>query len=132
MKKEMMCLSLIALTVLSLFGALAHATPLSAATSTGQVIEPASNFSRAPLNPDFVQYQRELASGRATTETSNGHGLGVTPPPFDLSHLTGQHISTALRGYPPGVGSPHSGKSISGQTAGQMWKLLDLCYLWFP
>jgi C1A family cysteine protease len=100
-KKEVICLSLIALVVLALFGALAHATPLGAVASTGRVIKTSSNPSQAPLNPDFVRYQQELKSGRATTQTKDGHGLGGAPPPIDLSHLTGQHIPTALRGYPP-------------------------------
>ncbi len=100
MKKEMICLLLIALMVFSLFGALAHTTPLSAATPTVRLIETSSNFSQAPLNPDFIKYQRELASGKATTQNSGGHRLGDVPPPIDLSHLTGQPISTALRGYP--------------------------------
>jgi len=100
MKKEIICLSLIALVVLALFGALAHATSLGAVASTDRVMENASNFCRAPLNPDFVRYQQELASGRATGQASGGHGLGHVPPPVDFSHLTGQHISTALRGYP--------------------------------
>jgi len=101
MKKEVICLSLIALVVLALFGILTLAAPLGAAASTGQVIETSPNFSPAPLNPDFVLYQRELASGRVTTQTSGGHGLGDVPPPIDLSHLTGQHISTALHGFAP-------------------------------
>jgi hypothetical protein len=95
MKKEMMCLSLIALVVFALFGALAHVSPLGAVASTGRVTEAPSNFSRAPLNPDFVRYLQELASGRATTETRWGYGLGDVPPSIDLAHITGQHISSS-------------------------------------
>lgn len=36
----------------------------------------------APLNPAFVQYQTDLATGNINTATADGHGLGYIPEPL--------------------------------------------------
>lgn len=39
---------------------------------------------RAPLNPEFRQYQQQLRAKALTTRTADGHGLGYMPAPFKL------------------------------------------------
>ncbi len=54
--------------------------------------EPATTPQLAPLNPTFVHYPNNGASGRIpkVAFTPQGHPLGFIPSPIDLSHLTGQ------------------------------------------
>jgi len=62
----------IVLGVLVLSGSIARAQPAP---------------SRAPLNPDFISYQRERAAGHVATVAGDGHALGYIPPPVDMSHI---------------------------------------------
>jgi C1A family cysteine protease len=101
MKKEVVYLSLIILTVLALFGALAHNASPNAVASMGLSAESPASISLAPLNPLFIQYQQDLVSSRGITQTDQHHIHGSIPPPVNLSHLTGQYIPIAYRGYPP-------------------------------
>jgi C1A family cysteine protease len=103
MKKEVLCLSLVVIIVLALFGALTHATPLGAAASTGQVIESPAKFSRAPLNPDFVTWRESKLAGAAPKG-------GYIPPPVDLSHLSGKQIASAKATYPASYDLREKGK----------------------
>src|SRR5665648_243755 len=51
----------------------------------------------APLNPEFIQYQQNLQRGIITQQvTEEGYGLGLVPPPIDLSHLKGQKIGRKI------------------------------------
>jgi len=110
---------MVTFTVLALFVTLVHATPLGAVTSTGQVVDSPLNLSEAPLNPDFVRYQQELASGRSSGQTGGGHGLGLVPAPIDFSYLTGQQIPTTLRSYPSSYDLRTLGKVSSVKDQGQ-------------
>jgi C1A family cysteine protease len=54
-------------------------------------IDSADIPSQAPLNPEFVQYQKAVAQGQApVVMTADGYSLGHVPAPLDLSHLTAQ------------------------------------------
>jgi len=44
---------------------------------------------RAPLNPAFLEYLREVQDYGVQMETVDGFALGLIPPPVDLSHLEG-------------------------------------------
>jgi hypothetical protein len=41
----------------------------------------------APLNPDFIKYQKNLNSTQKKTSL-DGHKTGYIPPPVDLHHMS--------------------------------------------
>ncbi len=48
---------------------------------------------RAPLNPEFIKYQEDVAKGILHPQyTADGHYLGYIPSPVDLFYLKGQKI----------------------------------------
>jgi len=53
----------------------------------------------APLNPGFVQYQKDLAAGRLAT-SAGGHGRGLRPAPFDVSYLDRLAVPGTVTAYP--------------------------------
>lgn len=61
-------------------------------------------FTRAPLNPAFVEYLQESRIAPLLSHTSEGYGLGLIPPVVDLSHLKGVRLPEdsfrTLLGYP--------------------------------
>ncbi|MCG2659160.1 MAG: surface layer protein B, partial [Kiritimatiellae bacterium] len=48
---------------------------------------------RAPLNPEFLQYQAQRQTKALTTRTADGHGLGYIPAPFKLPQPTASFLS---------------------------------------
>jgi len=71
-----------------------------AATPGGMAQAPAF-LTRAPLNPEFLDYPDNLMIGKATLQTAQGYGLGYVPPPLDLSHLRGQRLLDVHAAFSP-------------------------------
>ncbi|MFN2351189.1 MAG: lectin like domain-containing protein [Kiritimatiellia bacterium] len=44
----------------------------------------AQTLERAPLNPEFQQFQEQYQEGTLSMRTADGHGLGYIPPPYKL------------------------------------------------
>ena len=54
----------------------------------------------APLNPSYVRYLQEKATGTVQTQTPDGHGLGYVPPPDELSKLPTVPSPAAAETFP--------------------------------
>jgi len=54
----------------------------------------------APVNPEFVAYQRALESGSVPLVTPRGHALGAIPSPIDMSYLKGRAVFPNVDGLP--------------------------------
>ncbi|MFB3894776.1 MAG: lectin like domain-containing protein [bacterium] len=79
----------------------------------------------APLNPAFIQYQKDYAVGQIKRFTANGFRLGHIPSPLDLSHLKSQSpVSAATFALPASYDCRTAGK-VSGVrnqgSAGSCW-----------
>ena len=59
----------------------------------------APGLKAAPLNPEFLQYQKDLAAGRLS-RTSGGSALGLLPAPLDLSYLNRLAVPGTANAYP--------------------------------
>ena len=55
----------------------------------------------APANPAFVQYMENLRMGRLRGSSDGEFGLGLIPPPIDLSHMQGQRVAISGNGEHP-------------------------------
>jgi len=52
----------------------------------------ASPYQTAPVNPEFISWQRKTFTYGADAHDEQGHRLGYTPSPFDWSHLQSQNF----------------------------------------
>ena len=50
----------------------------------------AQQFSMAPVNPDYLDYQQRMEQRQVFSLSAEGRGLGYIPPLLDLSHTAGQ------------------------------------------
>ena len=80
-------------------------TPLGAQnSSTSQAAvsgQSSGQATTAPLNPEWVAYQKNLTAGKAaTTKTASGNSLGYIPAPVDLSYLKGKGATGTTATYP--------------------------------
>ncbi|HYC19353.1 MAG TPA: lectin like domain-containing protein [Candidatus Bathyarchaeia archaeon] len=91
--RKLAAILLTALIALSVCGAVIHqssyvtASPINA-TSTPNI------WSKAPINPAFIQYLKDRAAGKATT-TVNGHEVSIVPSTVNFSALTGHSAGAA-------------------------------------
>jgi len=95
---------LIALTLVLLFIGSLGAVAVSAEQGNAGVVSAqaaltttasASSLSRAPINPAWTQYQKNVATGNVAQQAVLPHGLGEIPPVVDLSPLKQQTVALA-------------------------------------
>ncbi|MGA2122706.1 MAG: DUF3821 domain-containing protein, partial [Methanoregula sp.] len=104
-------------------------TPLASGASTAQDTDSATVLTKAPVNPEFLEYQNRMkqsATPTAATVISTASGSestshvsvdGVIPSPVDLTHNQGQHIELYSGSY-SGSYSELSSGSGSGSVTG--------------
>ncbi|HPB33052.1 MAG TPA: C1 family peptidase, partial [Candidatus Sumerlaeota bacterium] len=51
-----------------------------------------ASLTRAPLNPDFIQYVKEREEGKIITRTRDGYPLMDIPPTLDMNRGVGQWV----------------------------------------
>ena len=73
---------------------------LDVAAVWGQMIGGQPVPTMAPLNPDFVAYQRARTMPDVSTAIGDGFRAGVIPHPVDMSHISPRREARMLVGYP--------------------------------
>ncbi|WP_292731516.1 lectin like domain-containing protein [Methanoculleus sp.] len=76
------------IVVIALIAGIALAAPAAA-------IEGEGGISIAPLNPDYIEYQR-TAEEAVLTSSEDWHPSGLVPPPLDLSHIRASQSAPAV------------------------------------
>lgn len=71
--------------------------------ASAQPSAPSPSVSGAPLNPEFIAWQRKVQMFASETRDEEGRALGHIPSPFDRSHLRSAKVTSLL-----GEGAPAS------------------------
>lgn len=85
------------LVVVALVISLAPAVALADSPPARASVAPTGSL--APLNPAFVQYQKDLAAGRLSA-SPGGSPYGLRPAPLDVSYLDLLAVPGVARAYP--------------------------------